>query len=74
MVRSTLVNKNNRVFFFPNFVVGDDLDDPETEEKIKQSMNHHHKMRANRWKLVEYDNEAAWSYFIGTKVVFSWSL
>ena len=62
------------MFFSPNFVVGDDLDDPETEEKIKQSMNHHHKMRANRWKLVEYDNEAAWSYFIGTKVVFSWSL
>ena len=56
--------KKNNVGF-SNFVVGDNLDDPETEERIKQSMNHHHKMRASRWKLVEYDSEAAWSYFIG---------
>jgi len=52
---------------------GDNLDDPETEERIKQSMNHHHKMRASRWKLVEYDNEAAWSYFIGTKAAYDFA-
>ena len=59
-----MLDELNEILIF-NFVVGDNLDDPETEERIKQSMNHHHKMRASRWKLVEYDSEAAWSYFIG---------
>ena len=46
---------------------------PENEGRIKQSMKDHHKMRANRWKLVEYDSEAAWSYFIGTKAAYDFA-
>ena len=66
-------NRNNRVCFF-NFLVGEEgLDEPENESRISQSMKDHHKMRANRWKLVEYDSEAAWSYFIGTKAAYDFA-
>ena len=45
----------------------------EIEDKIEADYKKKISKRSHRWKPVEYDSEAAWSYFIGTKAAYDFA-
>jgi len=52
---------------------GRDVNDPNLPYEIKNKTKHEISKRANRWKEMIYDNEAAYSYFCGSKAAYDFA-
>ena len=54
--------------------IADDIHQKETAlNRIEKDVTTEIKKRAHRWKLVEYDNEAAWAYLVGGKAAYDYA-
>jgi ribosomal protein RSM22 (predicted rRNA methylase) len=48
-------------------------DQIDLESQFNKEVHKIMNIEAQRWAPVEYDKEAAWSYFVGTKAAFDYS-
>jgi len=60
-------------FIIAEKFTGRNLDDPNLQFEIDKSTKRETKLRSDRWNEMIYDNEAAYSYFIGTKAAYDFA-